>query len=200
MTQNSSQVLLEPMIFKQKRIARSTNPSYQLQKAIAKKQKIVKDGLILNQDILRSLQPSDSAMKSLIQDQREKNRKQENKLDKRITVALLDTEESADEAKKQLKIKKIKDKVQVERAQRSNALLRLNDSVAGFLLKQSFNKEERTIKNSYGYDSDESDHEATRTMGSVARAASVLNTEKKQLSGKLRKGQASDDMRSRRRS
>ena len=79
------------------------------------------------------------------------------------------------------------------------------------MLKQSIDKEEdqktKTVKRvqtfkkkSYGYDSDESDDEVTRTMSSVARAVNVLNTEKKQLPGKLRKGQTSEDLRSRRRS
>ena len=57
--------LLEPMLAK-KRIARSQNPSVQLKQAIERKQKMIKKSLILNQDILKSLQPSDTAMKSLI--------------------------------------------------------------------------------------------------------------------------------------
>lgn len=61
---NSAQ-LLEPLVPK-KRIARSQNPSVQLKQAIEKKQKMVKQSLILNQGILKSLQPSDTAMKSLI--------------------------------------------------------------------------------------------------------------------------------------
>ena len=153
---NSAQ-LLEPLLVK-KRIARSQNPSVQLKQAIERKQKMIKKSLILNQDILKSLQPSDTAMKSLIKLQRQKDQKQEKKIDKRITTAILDTEESLQEDKREAKIKKIRDKVSVERGQRSNALLRLNDSVAGFLLKQSIDKENKTIKKSYGYDSDDSEN------------------------------------------
>ena len=59
----------------------------------------------------------------------------EKKIDKRITMAVISTNDDLEEHKKQAKIMKIKNKVHAERNQRSNALLRLNDSVAGFLLK-----------------------------------------------------------------
>ena len=69
-------------------------------------------------------------------------------MDKRISVALLDDDDSDNEVKKAQKLQKLKDKVQVERASRSNALLRLNDSVAGYLLKQSIDKEKKAAKKS----------------------------------------------------
>ena len=50
---------------------------------------------------------------------------------------ILDTEEYLDEGQASRNVTKIKNKVSAERQNRSNTMLRLNNSVAGFLLKQS---------------------------------------------------------------
>ena len=56
---------------------------------------------------------------------------------------ILDTEEQSDGPQFARKLEKLKGKVSVERQKRNNAMLRLNNSVAGFLLKQSIDKGKR---------------------------------------------------------
>ena len=50
---------------------------------------------------------------------------------------ILDTEENLDSGRATRNLTKIKNKVSAERQNRNNTMLRLNNSVAGFLLKQS---------------------------------------------------------------
>ena len=64
-------------------------------------------------------------------------------------------------------------------------MLRLNDSVAGFLLKQSIDKENDTIKKGYGYDSSDSD-DIEKTLNIIRKATIVIN-----------KGKQSTDLRQR---
>ena len=52
--------------------------------------------LILDQNLVANLQPSNSAMHTLIKSEQVNTQKQEKKLDKRISKAILDTEEQSD--------------------------------------------------------------------------------------------------------
>ena len=50
----------------------------------------------MDQNLVANLQPSNSAMHTLIKSEQVNTQKQEKKLDKRISKAILDTEETSD--------------------------------------------------------------------------------------------------------
>ena len=118
-------------------VSKSKNASGQidLNKALQKRAEMARASLILDQKLVASLQPSNSAMLNLIKNEQNKNSKHESTFDKRISKVILPTEENTDETEAMKNLKKLKNKVAAERQNRSNTMLRLNDSVAGFLLK-----------------------------------------------------------------
>lgn len=123
----------------------------------------------MNQNLVANLQPSMSAMQTLIAKEQVKTQKEEKKFDRRLTHAILTTEEKEDGEKATKKLKHLKTKVSVERQKRTNTMLRLNNSVAGFLLKQSIDMRNTVL-------SDDSNDLKQKTKKSVRNFTKKVQT------------------------
>ena len=75
MAQTSSHAIIGPSTFKLKKAARSQNPSLQLRKAYERREKMYRESLVLNQDLIQSLQPDEGTMQLLIKSQQDKDKK-----------------------------------------------------------------------------------------------------------------------------
>ena len=115
-----------------------------VERALSMKKELQNRSQILNQDLLSSLQPSSKALRALITKQSEKIRVNQQKLDKQIDFAVLNSDDSEDELKRSKKIKTAQKKIEADRGTLENSMIRIDDSIASSLLLQSIEKAKQT--------------------------------------------------------
>ena len=86
--------------FKRRTKPKGSEPDLSVERALSVKRELQNRSQILNQDLLSSLQPSSSALRALITKQSEKIRENQQKLDKQIDFAVLNSDDSDDELRK----------------------------------------------------------------------------------------------------
>ena len=94
-----------------------------VERALSVKKELQNRSQILNQDLLSSLQPSSKALRALITKQSEKIRVNQQKLDKQIDFAVLNSDDSEDELKRSKKIKTAQKKIEADRGTLENSMI-----------------------------------------------------------------------------
>ena len=130
--------------FKRRTKPKGSEADLSVERALSVKRELQNRSQILNQDLLSSLQPSSSALRALITKQSEKIRENQQKLDKQIDFAVLNSDDSDDELRKSQKIKTAQQKIAADREALESSMIQIDDSIASSLLLQSIEKAKQT--------------------------------------------------------